>query len=92
MRKNTMFPLQLQTFDAMFGKMYASDFDSEANRLNERIQMAATILVISSLVLLYHFMQKYFVKGIESVGITGEQAGVTRTKKHAHRRAGVRVF
>lgn len=65
-------PLQLQAFDTAFGKAFPADFGSELNRLNERYQMAATILVISPLVILYLFLQRKFVQGIEASGITGE--------------------
>lgn len=65
-------PLQLQSFDSMFGSMYPSTAGSELNRLNERVEMAATILVVAPLVLLYLFLQKQFVRGIEAAGITGE--------------------
>lgn len=65
-------PLQLQSFDAQFGQAYPVSFGDEGNRLNERYQMAATILVVAPLVLFYLLVQKQFVKGIESAGVTGE--------------------
>lgn len=65
-------PLQLQSFDALFGASFSTSFGDTANRLNERYQFAAILLTIIPLVLFYLVMQKQFVKGIESTGITGE--------------------
>lgn len=65
-------PLQLQSFDALFGASFSTSFGDTANRLNERYQFAATLLTITPLILFYLVMQKQFVKGIESAGITGE--------------------
>ena len=65
-------PLQLQSFDALFKASFSTSFGDEANRLNERYQFAATLLTIVPLMLFYLVMQKQFVKGIESAGITGE--------------------
>lgn len=64
-------PLQLQQFDSAFGQAMSSS-GGLADRLNERIQMAATLLVISPLILLYFFFQKGMIGNIESAGITGE--------------------
>ena len=65
-------PLQLDAFNALFNASFSSDFGDTANRLNERYQFAATLLTIVPLILFYLVMQKQFVKGIESSGITGE--------------------
>lgn len=65
-------PLQLKSFDSLFSARMSSSFGSTANRLNERLQMAATMLVISPLVLLYFVFQKSMIGSIESAGITGE--------------------
>lgn len=65
-------PLQLDAFNALFGASFTTDFGDTANRLNERYQFAATLLTIIPLILFYLVMQKQFVKGIESSGITGE--------------------
>ena len=65
-------PLQLQAFNTLFGASFSTDFGDTANRLNERYQFAATLLTIVPLILFYLVMQKQFVKGIESAGITGE--------------------
>lgn len=65
-------PLQLQSFDSLFGASFSTSFGDTANRLNERYQFAAILLSIIPLILFYLVMQKQFVKGIESTGITGE--------------------
>lgn len=65
-------PLQLQAFNSLFGASFSTSFGDTANRLNERYQFAATLLTIVPLILFYLVMQKQFVKGIESAGITGE--------------------
>lgn len=65
-------PLQLDAFNSLFGASFSADFGDTANRLNERYQFAATLLTIVPLILFYLVMQKQFVKGIESAGITGE--------------------
>lgn len=65
-------PLQLDAFNALFNASFTADFGDTANRLNERYQFAATLLTIIPLIAFYLVMQKQFVKGIESSGITGE--------------------
>jgi multiple sugar transport system permease protein len=59
-------------FNDLFGASFSTNFGDTANRLNERYQFAATLLTILPLVLFYLVMQKQFVKGVESSGITGE--------------------
>lgn len=65
-------PLMLEKFNSLFGAAYGSSQGSTLNRLNERIQMAATLLTVAPLMLLYLVMQKKFVQGVEASGITGE--------------------
>lgn len=65
-------PLQLDKFNSLFGNAYPSSAGSSLNRLNERIQMAATLLTVGPLMILYLIMQKKFVEGVEASGITGE--------------------
>ena len=65
-------PLQLDAFNSLFASSFSTSFGDTANRLNERYQFAATLLTIIPLVLFYLVLQKQFVKGIESSGITGE--------------------
>ena len=58
--------------------MFNSEFDSAASavggafRLNAAYKMSATLISISPLVLLYVFVQRKFIQGIENTGITGE--------------------
>ena len=58
--------------------LFNSEFDSvvsaqgTAFRLNEAYKMAATLLSISPLLLMYAFVQRKFIEGIENTGITGE--------------------
>ena len=58
--------------------MFNSEFDSlvtaqgGAFKLNEAYKMAATLISISPLLLMYAFVQKQFIQGIENTGITGE--------------------
>ena len=65
-------PLQLDAFNALFNSSFSTSFGDTAHRMNERYQFAATLLTIAPLVIFYLIMQKQFVKGIESSGITGE--------------------
>ena len=68
---NTL-PLQLEKFDKLFGAAYPASQGSSLNRLNERIQMAATLLTVGPLMILYLLLQRKFVEGVEASGITGE--------------------
>lgn len=58
--------------------MFKSEFESMASaqggafRLNKAYKMAATLISISPLLLLYAFVQRQFIQGIENTGITGE--------------------
>ena len=58
--------------------LFNSEFESSASavggafRLNEAYKMSATLISISPLVLLYVFVQRKFIQGIENTGITGE--------------------
>ena len=58
--------------------MFNSEFDSVVSaaggafRLNEAYKMAATLLSISPLLIMYAFVQRKFIEGIENTGITGE--------------------
>ncbi len=58
--------------------MFNSEFESQVSsagsafRLNEAYKMSATLISIAPLVLLYVFVQRKFIQGIENTGITGE--------------------
>ncbi len=60
-----LIPVKLSTFD---NDAVAGGADS----INEAKRMAATLLSIAPLLLLYAAVQKQFIQGIENTGITGE--------------------
>ncbi len=63
-----LLPLKLASFDASFsGEAGAANL-----RINEAYKMAATLISIAPLLILYGFVQKQFIQGIENTGITGE--------------------
>ena len=68
-----LIPLQLAVFDSAFARMAGSlpEF-SDGARINEAYKMAATFISIAPLLILYGFVQRYFIQGIERTGITGE--------------------
>lgn len=57
-------PINLSLFDNGSGGV--------ASTLNEAQKMAATLISIAPLLLLYALVQKQFIQGIENTGITGE--------------------
>jgi multiple sugar transport system permease protein len=58
---------------AYFVSQYATSFPSEeASRLNEGIRLAATLLIILPMLVVYFIMQRYFIEGVEKSGIAGE--------------------
>lgn len=63
----TLVPQQLASFDALFNSLETSG----ATDLNEGYKMAGTLLSILPLIILYIFVQKRFIEGIEQTGITG---------------------
>lgn len=58
--------------------LFNKDFESAASaagsafKINEAYKMAATFISIAPLLILYAFVQKRFIQGIENTGITGE--------------------
>lgn len=67
-----LLPAKLNIFDSVF-QSYASAGPSTAEfRINEAYKMAATLISITPLLILYTFVQKQFIQGIENTGITGE--------------------
>ena len=74
----TTLPLQLQQFDNSFNQMFpvgANPATGIGNGLlgnNEAIDMAATILTILPLLIMYFIAQKWFVESVERSGIAGE--------------------
>lgn len=65
-------PMRLQSFVDAYSRMYPVNDASLVNRLNEGIRMAATLITIVPLILLYLLLQKQFVESIDRTGITGE--------------------
>ena len=71
MRNNiSLIPPKLSMFDSEFSSV--ANAQGGAFRLNEAYKMAATLISISPLLLLYLFVQKQFIQGIENTGLTGE--------------------
>lgn len=68
--KLELMPLKLATFDAAFNGENAAAGGNL--KLNEAYKMAATLISIAPLLVLYAFVQKQFIQGIENTGITGE--------------------
>lgn len=65
-----LLPAKLNLFNSEFESMVSAQ--GGAFRLNKAYKMAATLISISPLLLLYVFVQKQFIQGIENTGITGE--------------------
>lgn len=63
----------LQIKLAYFVSQFATSFpNEEAQRLNEGIRLAATLLIILPMLIVYFAMQRYFIEGVEKSGIAGE--------------------
>ena len=65
-----LLPAKLALFDSEFDGVVSSS--GSAFKINEAYKMAATFISIVPLLLLYSFVQKKFIEGIENTGITGE--------------------
>ena len=65
-----LLPAKLSLFNSEFDSAVSSQ--GSAFKLNEAYKMAATFISIAPLLLLYGFVQKQFIQGIENTGITGE--------------------
>lgn len=65
-------PLRLQAFVDSFNKLYPANDISAGGALNEAIRLAGTLLSIAPLLVLYLFLQRFFVQSVERTGITGE--------------------
>jgi len=69
-----LLPFSLVRFESLF-EIRGPQIDTPggtAALVNEAYIMAATLISMLPLVILYFFVQKRFIKGIESTGITGE--------------------
>ena len=75
---NETYTTNILTGDALEllpGRLSLFDNGSTANavsELNEAIKMAATLIAIAPLLVLYACVQRQFIEGIENTGITGE--------------------
>ncbi len=65
-------PMRLKGFVNEFSAQNPVKSGSTENRLNEGIRMAGTFMTIVPLMVLYAFMQRKFIEGIERTGLTGE--------------------
>lgn len=67
-------PMKLESFVAEFTSIYQTNSSGTdaVTRLNESLRMAATLLVVTPLMVLYGALQRRFIEGIESSGLTGE--------------------
>jgi multiple sugar transport system permease protein len=70
MRNIELLPAKLNMFNSEFDSLVSAQ--GGAFKLNEAYKMAATLISISPLLILYAFVQKQFIQGIENTGITGE--------------------
>jgi len=60
---------RLASFVSDFSSQYQSE---QLIRLNEGIRLAATLLTILPMLIVYFTIQRWFVEGVEKTGITGE--------------------
>ena len=67
----TSLVVQLKNFDDIFAQ-YNQGSQQQLGNINESIKMAGTMLSILPLLVMYAFLQKYFVESIDNTGITGE--------------------
>lgn len=70
--KLSTLPLQLQKFVSTYNKMFPSGAGQDVAKVNEGIELAATLLTIVPLLIIYFIAQKWFVESIDKSGITGE--------------------
>ncbi len=65
-----LLPIQLVSFDSTFAQL-GTNIPGQAGQalINEAYKMAATLISIAPLLLMYIFAQKQFIEGIESTGI-----------------------
>ena len=68
-----LLPMKLGAFDSLFESVTGSMPQGGGGaRLNEAYKMAGTLIAVLPLLIIYAFVQKRFVEGIENTGITGE--------------------
>ncbi|MDF2540610.1 MAG: transporter, permease component [Herbinix sp.] len=67
-----LLPARLNMFDSVFQSMASQGRGQAEFRINEAYKMSATLISIMPMLILYAFVQKQFIQGIENTGITGE--------------------
>ncbi|MDF2484575.1 MAG: transporter, permease component [Herbinix sp.] len=67
-----LLPARLNIFDSAFQSYASAGRGTAQFRINEAYKMSATLISITPLLILYAFVQKQFIQGIENTGITGE--------------------
>jgi multiple sugar transport system permease protein len=67
-----LLPAKLNMFDSAFQSYASAGRGTAQFKINEAYKMAATLISITPLLILYAFVQKQFIQGIENTGITGE--------------------
>ncbi|MDF2801331.1 MAG: transporter, permease component [Anaerocolumna sp.] len=67
-----LLPAKLNMFDSAFATYAESGRGNAEFKINEAYKMSATLISITPLLILYAFVQKQFIQGIENTGITGE--------------------
>ena len=67
-----LLPAKLNMFDSEFQAYAAAGRGAAEFRINEAYKMSATLISITPLLILYAFVQRQFIQGIENTGITGE--------------------
>jgi multiple sugar transport system permease protein len=61
--------LRLANFVSEYAQMYASE---QLMQLNEGVRLAATLIIILPMLIVYFTIQRWFVEGVEKTGVTGE--------------------
>ena len=65
--------IQLEQFSSNAGgTQYSQTASTGANKLSEAIKMAASLLAVLPLIIIYGVFQRHFVESIDRTGITGE--------------------
>jgi len=68
----TTLPMQLSRFAQAYENLYPAGTVNIFDRLNEAVKMSGTFLNILPLLVMYFFLQRWFVESVEMTGITGE--------------------
>jgi len=63
--------VELKNFEDIYAQ-YNQGSQQQLGNINESIKMAGTMLSILPILLMYAFLQKYFVESVDRTGITGE--------------------